>query len=97
MITGKQRAYLKKLAHDLEPQVLIGKAGITDNLIEQINQTLVKRELIKIKILNNNMQDRQELLDELIDRLQAEFVQEMGSRIVLYRKNPDENILQLPK
>lgn len=97
MITGKQRAYLKKLAHDLEPQVLIGKAGITDNLIEQINQTLVKRELIKIKILNNNMQDKQELRDELIDRLQAEFVQEMGSRIVLYRKNPDENILQLPK
>ena len=85
MITSKQRAYLRKLANDLDPVMLIGKEGLTDNVLRAIDEALEKRELIKVKILESALLDSRMACDESAKELKAEPVQAIGSKFVLYR------------
>lgn len=96
MITTKQRAYLKSLAHKMEPVLLIGKGGVTGNTLRQIDDLLNKRELIKIKILNNNLDDKDDIINTILESLNAEFVQFIGSKFIIYRES-DEKKIELPK
>lgn len=89
MLTGKQRAILKAESHDYKPVVNIGKFSLTDDVIKATEEALEARELIKIKILNNNLDDPNEILSELLERLDAEFVNHVGNIITIYRKNDD--------
>ena len=86
MITGKQRASLRKQAHGMQPIFQIGKGGITDVLIEQLANALEARELIKITILETAMLDTKETCNELAAKLGAEPVQAIGSKFVLYKQ-----------
>lgn len=60
MLTGKQKRFLRKEAHHLSPIFQVGKQGVNDNLIAQLNDVLEKRELIKINILQNVFEDKEE-------------------------------------
>lgn len=86
MITSKQRAYLRKLANGLEPVMMIGKEGLTEQVIKAIDEVLEKRELIKVKILENALLDSRTTCDEAAKALSAEPVQAIGSKFVLYRQ-----------
>ncbi|BES64829.1 ribosome assembly RNA-binding protein YhbY [Gottschalkiaceae bacterium SANA] len=96
-MNGKQRTYLKKLAHDMQPLFQIGKNGITENFIEQINQALDARELIKCKVLNNSLLDAKETANELARVTNAEFVQAIGNKFTLYRESKDNKKIVLPR
>ena len=85
MITPKQRAKLKKISHGYKPLVNIGKGGISEN-------TLNKREVMKIKILNNNLDDRDMLIDEILTKLDCEFVRYMGNILTVYRESENKVI-----
>lgn len=87
MLTGKQRARLKQEAHDFKPIINIGKFSVTDELIKAIDEALEARELIKIKVLNNNMDDHDDIIDEIIEKTNAEFISHLGSIITIYKKN----------
>lgn len=87
MLTGKQRAYLKQLSHDIDPVINIGKNSISDELLKAIDDVLEKRELIKIKVLNNNTDDIEIIIDEIINGTKCEFVQKIGSIITVYRRS----------
>lgn len=89
MLTGKQRAMLKAESHDYKPVVNIGKFSLTDDVINAVEEALEARELIKIKILNNNMDDPNEILQELLEKLGAQFVNHVGTIFTIYRKNED--------
>lgn len=95
MINSKQRKYLKSLANRLDTKIIIGKNGISENLLTQIEDTLDANELVKIKILKNNLFDDKETIDEIIEKLNAEFVSHMGSKFVIYRQSKDK-IIELP-
>lgn len=95
MITGKQRSELKKIAHKLEPKVLIGKFGLSDNLLKQIDQVLIKDEIIKIKVLNNNLDEKEDLVNKVIEKMNAEFVMSLGNKFVVYRRNEENPIIKL--
>ena len=79
MITTKQRGFLRELANKLEPVVLIGKG--------QVDQVLEKRELIKVKIQENAYLDTKETAQKIAALLDADIVQCIGSKFVLYRKS----------
>lgn len=96
MISPKQRKHLKSLANTLEPKINIGKNSITDNVISQIDQILEANELVKIKVLNNNLDDQEELVQILLEKLNAEFVSHLGSKITIYRQSKDK-IIEFPK
>lgn len=89
MINPKQRAKLKSLSQNTDPIINIGKNGITDNLIREIEDLLTSRELIKIKILNNNMDDPKEMIEEILSKTSSDFVSHLGFKFVIFRQNKD--------
>ena len=97
MLTGKQKRYLRSLAHNIDPTFQIGKGGINENMISQIDETLEKRELIKIHVLQNNFDDKNELANELSQATKSELVQIIGSMIVLYKESEENKEIKLPQ
>lgn len=97
MLTGKQRSYLKGLTHKIDPIFQIGKNGITENFIKQVDDALEARELIKIKVLNNSLLDPKETANLLAEKTNAEFVQSIGNKFSLYRESKENKKIQLPR
>ena len=87
MLTGKERAMLKAESHDYKPIINIGKFSVSNDVIGAIEEALEARELIKIKILNNNLDDPNEILQIILEKTNSEFVNHMGSIFTRYRKN----------
>ncbi len=97
MITSKQRSYLRSLAHNIDPTVYIGKAGVTDNVIKEIDQCLEARELVKIKLQEGAELDAKTVANELAPGLRAEFVQAIGRKFTLYRESEENKQIELPR
>ncbi|MDY0234672.1 MAG: ribosome assembly RNA-binding protein YhbY [Gudongella sp.] len=97
MITGKQRSYLKSMANNIDSIFQIGKGGISDNLIKQVDDALNAREIVKISILKNNELDPTEVALLLAEKLNAEFVQSIGKKFTLYRESEKNKKIELPK
>lgn len=97
MLTSKQRAALRAMANTVEPIFQIGKAGITETVIEQLNLAIEARELIKITVLESAGLSAREAGDELAKALRAEPVQSIGRKVVLYRRNHEKPFIELPK
>ena len=97
MITSKQRSFLKSLAHNIEPAVYIGKAGMTENVIKEIDMCLEARELVKIKIQEGCELEPKEAANSLLEPLRAEFVQAIGRKFTLYRESRKDKQIVLPK
>lgn len=95
MITSKQRAYLRSLAHSIEPIFQIGKGGIEDNFLDQISSALEARELIKINVLNNSGITAREASEILCEELNCEGVQVIGNKVVIYRKSTKKPKIEL--
>ncbi len=89
-MTSKQRAYLKSLAMPLEPVFQIGKEGLTPENTAAVSEALAARELIKISVLKNCMDDPKEIAERLSERTRSQAVQVIGRKIVLYREGKDE-------
>ncbi|EMM1082695.1 ribosome assembly RNA-binding protein YhbY [Staphylococcus aureus] len=96
MLTGKQKRYLRSLAHNIDPIFQIGKGGINENMIKQIDDTLENRELIEVHVLQNNFDDKKELAETLSEATRSELVQVIGSMIVIYRESKDNKEIELP-
>lgn len=95
MINSKQRAYLKGLANKLNPSLQIGKEGLTENIIKELDFQLEQKELIKISVLENSPVLVDEVVEEILSETQAEFVQKIGSKLVIYRESKENKQIQL--
>ena len=89
-MTSKQRAYLKGLAMKIDPIFQIGKSSVTPELTEAIAEALEARELIKINILKNCLDEGNSVAAVLAERTRSEVVQVIGRKIVLYNPAKDE-------
>lgn len=89
-MTSKQRAYLKGLAMTMDPIFQIGKASLTPENTKAISEALEARELIKISVLQNCMDDPRELADMVAERTRSQVVQVIGKKIVLYKEGKEE-------
>ena len=87
MLTGKQRAALRRMANPMDTIIQIGKGGITDSVTKQVSEALAARELIKGRVLENSLLTAREACDELAQRCVADSVQVIGSKFVLYKRN----------
>lgn len=95
MITSKQRAYLKSLAMKLDPIFNVGKSSITPELTAGIDEALEARELIKISVLKNCLDEPKEIAHVLAERTRSELVQVIGKKIVLYRESKEKKKIEL--
>lgn len=96
MLRGKQKRYLRSLANRMKPIFQVGKGGVNDNMIQQITEALEKRELIKISILQNCMEEKDDVAQALAQGSEAELVQIIGNQIVLYKESLENKEIQLP-
>ena len=94
MLTSKQRSTLRGIASKYETIVQVGKGGISEALVQQVKDALRKRELIKMRVLDNCPLDAREAAEELAARTGSEVVQVIGSRFVLFLRNPKEPVVQ---
>lgn len=88
-ITSKQRSFLKGLAMKTEPIFQVGKGSITPEFTEAVREALEKRELVKLHVLKNNADDKQEIAQTLAERTGSIVVQVIGSMIVLFKYQKD--------
>ena len=92
MLTSKQRAKLRSLAQKIEPVTQVGKQGITEKFLDDVNNAIEKRELIKITVLENSGEDVITAGKEIAARLPAEFVCATGKKLVFYRRSLSDNV-----
>ncbi len=97
MLTSKQRAFLRSLANEIDTILMVGKSGIGSDIIKQADDALTARELIKAKVLETAPVSSKEAAEQVAEQTQSEVVQVIGSKFVLYRKNPKEPKIALPK
>ncbi|WP_077299380.1 ribosome assembly RNA-binding protein YhbY [Virgibacillus pantothenticus] len=96
MLTGKQKRFLRAKANQLKPIFQVGKIGVNENMIEQIADALEKRELLKVSILQNCLEDKTVVAEQLAEGTGAEVVQIIGNNIVLYKESKDNKHIVLP-
>ena len=94
-VNDKQRRYLKGLAHPLKPVVMIGNAGLTANVLAEIENALAYHELIKVRVSGQEKADRQQMLDKIAEKTGADLVMVIGHIGGFYRP-ADKPVIQLP-
>ena len=95
-LTSKQRAHLKGLAMNIDPIFQVGKSSITPEYVEAIREAFNTRELIKISVLKNCLDDPKEIAQVVAERTGSTVVQVIGKKIVLYKPNKDKPKIVLP-
>ena len=93
MLNSKQRAYLKSVAAGLDPAFQIGKGGVSKEQAEGIAQYLKAHEIIKVKVLDNSLYSANEAAQELAELTGSEVVIVIGSKAVLYKRNPEKPVI----
>ena len=96
MLKPFQKAYLKKLANPISHRYLIGKGGLDDKFVAELNDVLEARELIKVGILQNASCEPKQIAEELAERLNADLVQVIGRVMVYYRKSKKNPKIVVP-
>ncbi len=97
MLTSKQRAYLRGLANSYDTILIVGKGGLTETIYKQASDALKARELIKGKVLETCEYTSREAADIISEQVGADVVQVIGYKFILYKPNPDEPKIKLPK
>lgn len=95
-LTGKQRRFLRGKGHHLSPLLQIGKNGITEAFVEAVDQGLLTHELIKVRIGQNALVDREQAAAELSNATGSEIAQTVGNVILIYRPHPKQPVIKLP-
>lgn len=97
MLTSKQRAALRAQSNNMETIFQVGKSGIGETLIQQVGDALKAREMIKLRVLDSAMLTAREAAEALAEATKAEVVCAIGTRFVLFRRNPQKPIYELVK
>ncbi|WP_096188326.1 ribosome assembly RNA-binding protein YhbY [Evansella halocellulosilytica] len=96
MLTNKQKRFLRSEAHNIKPIFQVGKGGVNDNLIKQVDDALEARELIKVSILQNCDEDKYDVAKVFEKGAEAAVVQVIGSTIILYKESKEQKKIDLP-
>jgi RNA-binding protein len=95
-LTGKQRQFLRGLAHALEPVVRVGRGGASPSVIEETKRSLASHELIKIRLDNDDSSQRKALAEELAKACDAEVAGTIGKLAILYRRRDEDPEIEIP-
>jgi RNA-binding protein len=95
-MTGKERRYLRALAHRLSPVVIVGQRGLSDAVVRQVDGALADHELIKVRLGGECRLGRDELTAALAERTRSEVAGAVGRVLILYRPHPERPRIVLP-
>ena len=95
-LTANQKRYLRGLTHDINPVVMVGDKGLTENVLAEIDSALTRHELIKVK-LRAERAERKAWIAEIAERSNAETVHSIGQVACFYRRNADKPVIEMPR
>ena len=95
-LTGKQKSFLRGLGQKLEPVVMVGKEGVTPTVVQAAREAVKKRELIKVRVLQNCMDEPEDAIKVLAERADVNLVQIIGRNGLFYKRNFEKTIIELP-
>ena len=96
-LTNNQKKHLRSLAHDLRPIVMVGQHGLSDAVLAELESTMTKHELLKIKVRASNRDEKQEMVDKILSFSKAVLVQVIGGVLVIYRPFDENPSIILPR
>ena len=96
-LTGKQKRFLRSMGMTIDPVVNMGKEGVTPTVVQAALEAIKKRELIKVRVLQNCFEEPKDAITTLAERCTADLVQVIGRNGLLFRRNFDKPKIQLPK
>lgn len=94
-LSKPQIKFLRGLAHDLKPVVMVGANGVSESVLEEINNALDHHELIKIKVRAEEREEKVEMIEQICKQAKAEKIQVIGHSLSIYRQSPNKKI-ELP-
>lgn len=97
MLSNKQRTYLRGLANTIKPMIQMGKDGTKETFIRQLDLMLEDHELVKVNVLETSSMTAKEAANYFVTRLDAEYVQAIGRKFILYREAKEDPEIVLPK
>ncbi len=97
MLNSRQRAQLRGMANDMEAILQVGKSGISENTIKQVEDALEARELIKMSVLETSPLTSREAADEIAELTKSDVVQVIGRKLILYRESKNNKTIKLVK
>ena len=95
MLTGKEKRFLRSLANTMEPIVQVGKGSVNESVLFSLNEALEARELVKVRVLKNCLEEVGDVAQALAEQSKAEQV--IGRNVLLYRRHPKKPVIELPK
>jgi len=96
-LTNNQKKHLRSLAHDLRPIVMVGQHGLSDAVLAELESTMTKHELLKIKVRASDRDEKQEIVDKILSFSKAALVQVIGGVLVIYRPFDENPSIILPR
>ena len=97
VLSNPQKRYLRGLAHDLKPVVLVGAKGVTPTLVAELDLALEQHELLKVKVAAEDRETRDAWIEALVEQSDAALVGRIGHVALLYRRSKDKPLVILPK
>ena len=95
-LTGKQKRFLRSMGQKLEPVVMIGKDGVTPTVVQSAREVIKKRELIKVRVLQNSLEEPADAIRMLAERADVNLVQIIGRNGLLFKRNFEKPKIELP-
>lgn len=95
MITGKQRAKLKSISHGIRPLIQVGKNGVNQGFLDQLDRLLEDHEIVKIVLLKNSPEELDDITPFILEKMGAEFVQSIGNKLTIYRESKENPTIQI--
>ena len=96
-LTISQKKYLRSLAHDLKPVVMLGNKGLTDAVLKELDGALEHHELVKVRVSAEDRESRDAIVSQLVTQSRADLVQRIGHIACLYRRHPNKPQIVLPR
>lgn len=96
-LNNNQKKFLRKIAHDIRPMVTIGQKGLSLSVLAELDSTLKHHELIKVKIYSDTKDEKQQIINKILESSESELIQAIGGILTIYKKSNDNPKIILPK
>jgi RNA-binding protein len=96
-LSNNQKKYLRSLAHDLKPMVMVGQHGLSEAVLAELQSAMSIHELLKIKVRAENREEKQQIIEKIVAFSEAAIVQVIGGVLVIYRPFDEDPLISLPR
>jgi len=96
-LTNNQKKYLRSMGHNLKPVVMVGQHGLSDAVLLELESTMSRHELLKVKVRTDDREDKKSIVNKIIEYSKSQLVQVIGNVVLIYRPFEEDPVIVLPR